>query len=221
MSELLRSHPIIPVVTIENSDDAAPLARALARGGILIAEITFRTAAAAAAIEAIRKEVPEVLVGAGTVLTPALMRTAESAGAQFLVSPGATPELLSNTPADLPFVPGVASVSEMMMAKDHGFSMQKFFPAEALGGTSFLKAIAAPLTGVSFCATGGIGPENLKSYLSLPNVAAVGGSWMVPQALMAEKNWDEISSLSGAAVTMILGGAKSLSHESVNLGGEA
>jgi 2-dehydro-3-deoxyphosphogluconate aldolase / (4S)-4-hydroxy-2-oxoglutarate aldolase len=220
MSEIFGRLPIVPVVTIENVKDAVPLARALAEGGILIAEITFRTAAAAAAIEAVRAAVPEMLVGAGTVLSPALMRTAEAAGAQFLVSPGATPELLSGVPADLPFVPGVASVSEMMVAKNNGFLTQKFFPAEVLGGVDFLKAIAAPLAGISFCATGGIGPDNLQRYLSLPNVAAVGGSWMVPQALVAEGNWAEIASLSAQAMAAVTGMTRPFLNQPANVRGE-
>src|SRR6478735_11543279 len=170
--------PVIPVLTIERLADAVPLARALVKGGLPVLEITFRTGVALEALAAIVREVPEAVVGAGTVLDEAQLRQAIAAGARFGVSPGCTPALARAVKAaGLPFLPGVQTVSEALALRELGFRLLKFFPADAAGGTTWLKAVAAPLAGLRFCPTGGIGIETAPAYLALTNVACVGGSW--------------------------------------------
>src|SRR5689334_7271215 len=195
--------PVIPVLTIERLADAVPLARALVKGGLPVLEITFRTGAAVEALAAIAREVPEAIVGAGTVLDEAQLRQAIAAGARFAVSPGSTPALAKAvTAAGLPFLPGVQTVSEALALRELGFLVLKFFPADAAGGTAWLKAVAAPLAGLRFCPTGGIGIETAPAYLALPNVACVGGSWVAPREAVAAGDWPRIERLAAAAAAL-------------------
>jgi 2-dehydro-3-deoxyphosphogluconate aldolase/(4S)-4-hydroxy-2-oxoglutarate aldolase len=192
--------PVIPVLTIERLADAVPLARALVKGGLPVLEITLRTATAMAVLEAIAKEVPEAVVGAGTVLEPAQVEQIQRLGARFAVSPGGTPGLVTATKAaGLPFLPGVQTVSEAMVLAEQGYRVLKFFPADAAGGVAWLKAVGAPLAGLRFCPTGGIGADTAQSYLSLPNVACVGGSWVAPSPTVVAQDWSQIERLAAAA----------------------
>lgn len=175
---------IIPVIRLERVEDAVPLARALLEGGIPVAEVTFRTEAAAAGIAAIRRELPQVLVGAGTVLTPDQAAAAVDAGAQFVVSPGSNGRVIERVlAAGIPMIPGVATPTEIEAALERGLQVLKLFPAEVLGGLAMLKALSGPYPQVKFIPTGGISGANLESYLRQKNVLAVGGSWMVQSDL--------------------------------------
>jgi 2-dehydro-3-deoxyphosphogluconate aldolase/(4S)-4-hydroxy-2-oxoglutarate aldolase len=195
--------PVIPVLTVERLADAIPLARALARGGLPVLEITLRTPVALDALRAMASEVPEAIVGAGTVLNPEQLDQARRAGARFLVSPGCTPALAGAASASgLPFLPGVQTVSEAMALSDLGFRLMKFFPAGQAGGLGWLKAVAAPLAGLGFCPTGGIGADSAASYLALPNVACVGGSWVAPQDAVAAGDWPRVERLAAAAAVL-------------------
>ena len=195
--------PVIPVLTVERVADAVPLARALVKGGLPVLEITFRTAAALEALAAIAREGPEATVGAGTVLDAAQMRQAMAAGARFGVSPGCTPALAKAVKeAGLPFLPGIQTISEAMALRELGFGLLKFFPADVAGGTAWLKAAAAPLAGLRFCPTGGIGIGTAPEYLALPNVACVGGSWVAPQEAVAAGDWPRIERLAAAAAAL-------------------
>lgn len=192
--------PVIPVLTIERQADAIPLAQALVRGGLRVLEITLRTPVALEALRAIANEVPDAVVGAGTVLDARQIDQARQAGARFAVSPGCTPGLATAAAATgLPFLPGVQTVSEAMALAEQGHSLLKFFPANASGGLGWLKAVAAPLAGLRFCPTGGIDGETAPVYLALPNVACVGGSWMVPKAVVAAHDWLRIERLADTA----------------------
>lgn len=203
MHALFRDARVVPVLSIERAADAVPLARALVKGGIGVVEITLRTPEAPAAIAAVAREVPEIVVGAGTILRAADVTRAVEAGARFLVSPGLTPELASaGIATGLPFVPGVATPSEVMVARDFGFSFLKFFPAEPLGGVAVLKAMAPVFPGIVFCPTGGVTAESAPRYLELPNVAMVGGSWMAPADAIAARDWSRIAELARAAASL-------------------
>ena len=192
--------PVIPVLTIDQPADAVPLARALVKGGLPVLEITLRTATAMAALEAIVREVPGAVVGAGTVLEAAQVEQIQRLGAKFAVSPGCTPSLVAATrAAGLPFLPGVQTVSEALALAERGFRTLKFFPADAAGGLSWLKAVGAPLAGLRFCPTGGIGADSAQAYLALPNVACVGGSWVAPRQAGAAQDWSHIERLAAAA----------------------
>ncbi|WDZ79090.1 bifunctional 4-hydroxy-2-oxoglutarate aldolase/2-dehydro-3-deoxy-phosphogluconate aldolase (plasmid) [Ensifer adhaerens] len=194
---------ILPVVVLDALADAIPLATALLEGGLAVAEITFRTAAAAGAISLIRNSVPEMLIGAGTVLTREHLAAAGSAGAQFIVTPGFNPAIVeASLAAALPIVPGVNNPTGVEQAMSFGLEAVKFFPAEPSGGVPFLKALAGPYPGMRFVPTGGIGPANLASYLALPTVLACGGSWMVDAKLIRERNFKEISRLTAEAVAL-------------------
>ena len=194
LDELLLISKVIPVISIERVEHAVPLARALVAGGIRLLEITLRTDAGLAGAAAIIAEVPEAVVGIGTVLTPADLARSAAAGARFALSPGATPELLDAAArSGLPFMPGVATASELMQALARGFDTVKFFPATAAGGTAALRALAGPFPAARFCPTGGIGEENAADWLALPNVAAVGGSWLTPAAEVRVGSWDAIT----------------------------
>ncbi len=198
---LLNLSPVIPVVVIDHVEDAVPVAKALVAGGISIIELTLRTPVALSAIERIAGEVPEIYVGAGTIVEPDQAKRAAEAGAQFLVSPGSTPTLLSAmTDTGLPHLPGVSTVSEVLTAMESGYTELKFFPAEFAGGVDYLKAIRGPIPDARFCPTGGITPALAPSYLELPNVGCVGGSWITPKDAVASKNWARISELAAAAV---------------------
>jgi 2-dehydro-3-deoxyphosphogluconate aldolase / (4S)-4-hydroxy-2-oxoglutarate aldolase len=195
--------PVIPVLTIDRLADAVPLARALVAGGLPVLEITFRTGVALEALAAIAREVPEAIVGAGTVLDETQLRQALDAGARFGVSPGCTAALAQAVRASgLPFLPGVQTVSEALALREQGFRLLKFFPADAAGGTTWLKAVAAPLAGLRFCPTGGIGVDTAPAYLALPNVACVGGSWVAPREAVAASDWSRIEHLAAAAAAL-------------------
>ncbi|MBX6323966.1 MAG: bifunctional 4-hydroxy-2-oxoglutarate aldolase/2-dehydro-3-deoxy-phosphogluconate aldolase, partial [Rhodospirillaceae bacterium] len=183
LEALLRRARIVPVLTIRERAQAVPLARALCEGGLSVLEVTLRTPAALEAARAIMAEVPQAVVGLGTLTEPGDLERAAAVGARFAVSPGATPALLAaGAAAALPFMPGVATVSEAMQARAAGFTLLKLFPAEAAGGAALLQAVAGPLPDLAFCPTGGIDEANLARYLALPNVAAVAGSWLAPAA---------------------------------------
>ncbi|WP_067682796.1 bifunctional 4-hydroxy-2-oxoglutarate aldolase/2-dehydro-3-deoxy-phosphogluconate aldolase [Nocardia miyunensis] len=195
--------PVVPVVVLDDPDRAVPLARALLDGGIGVIEITLRTNAALPAIEAIAAEVPEMVVGAGTLVTPLQVEAAASAGAGFLVSPGTTPGLLDAlADTGLPYLPGVATISEILTVLDRGITEMKFFPAESSGGTTALRAFAGPLPQVRFCPTGGITPATVRDYLALPNVGCVGGSWLTPAAALAAGDWSGIRDSAAAAAAL-------------------
>jgi len=195
--------PVIPVLTIERVADAVPLARALAAGGLPVLEVTLRTQDALDAVKAIRREVTDAIVGVGTVLTADDVKAAVEAGAKFLVSPG-TPEALAEAlaGAPVPALPGCATVSEAMALAQRAFRVLKFFPAEAAGGVVWLKAIAAPLPDIRFCPTGGIDARNAPAYLALPNVVAVGGSWVVPKDALAAGDFSRITALAREAARL-------------------
>jgi 2-dehydro-3-deoxyphosphogluconate aldolase/(4S)-4-hydroxy-2-oxoglutarate aldolase len=196
----LRRTGVVPVVTIEDAASAVPFARALYEGGLDVIEVTLRTPAAMEAIGRIAAELPDVLVGAGTVLSKAHAKDAVAAGARFLVSPGLTPSVAeAGLAAPVPLLPGVATASEAMEAAERGITFLKFFPAEAIGGAAALKALAAPLPHLRFCPTGGIDAAKAAAYLALPNVVCVGGSWMAPADSVRGGDWAGITSLSAQA----------------------
>jgi 2-dehydro-3-deoxyphosphogluconate aldolase/(4S)-4-hydroxy-2-oxoglutarate aldolase len=202
--ELLRLSPIIPVITIERVEDAVPLARALVAGGLRLLEITLRTPTALAAAETIVANVPEAIVGIGTVLTKRDLELASEIGAQFALSPGATQTLLEAAAAhDLPFIPGIATSSELMAALAHGFDIVKFFPAVPAGGIATLAALSGPFPQVRFCPTGGIGEANLREWLAQPNVIAVGGSWLTPAAEVNTGAWNAITERARRALSQL------------------
>jgi 2-dehydro-3-deoxyphosphogluconate aldolase/(4S)-4-hydroxy-2-oxoglutarate aldolase len=191
---------LMPVIVVERVEDAVPLAEALIAGGLPVAEVTFRTEAAAKSIAAMAK-VPGLFLGAGTVLKPDQVDEAVDLGARFALAPGFNPKVAARAlEKNLPFIPGVCTASEIGLALEMGFSVQKFFPAEPSGGTAYLKAVAAPFRGVRFVPTGSIGLEQLSGYLELASVLAVGGSWMVAPKLIQEHRFDEITRLTRAAV---------------------
>jgi len=200
LRSLMYTAPVIPVITIERLEDALPLARALTGGGLTVLEITLRTPVALEAIQLIQEALPSAITGAGTVLDPEQMQACVAAGARFMVSPGFTLRLLDAArDCPIPLLPGVNSPSEVMTLLDRGMHEMKFFPAEAAGGIPMLKSIGAPLAQALFCPTGGITPALAPHYLSLPNVACVGGSWMVSKALIDAGNWPEITRLAREA----------------------
>ncbi|WP_132317670.1 bifunctional 4-hydroxy-2-oxoglutarate aldolase/2-dehydro-3-deoxy-phosphogluconate aldolase [Pseudobacteriovorax antillogorgiicola] len=202
MEELLKKSPVIPVLTINSIHEAVPLARALVRGGLSILEVTLRTDCAYDAIEKIREEVPEAVVGGGTVTTVEHLEKLTAVGAHFAVSPGITPELLKKArDLGMPYLPGITSVSELMTGLNEGYEVFKFFPAAASGGVKALKSFSGPFSQVRFCPTGGINRENYQNYLSLPNTLCVGGSWVAPKDAIANENWEVIENLSRDAVT--------------------
>ncbi len=199
---LCRRAPVIPVLVIEDAAQARPLAAALVAGGLPVLEVTLRTPAA---LDVIREmaQVEGGVVGAGTLLTPGDVRAAKDAGARFGVSPGATDALLDACEAeDLPLLPGAATASEAMRLLERGYSVQKFFPAEANGGAPALKAIGAPIPQVRFCPTGGVTPGNAGDYLGLPNTLCVGGSWVAPKDKLTSGDWDGIEALAREAAKL-------------------
>lgn len=199
--EVLNQGPIVPVIVIKELSQAVPLAHALLDGGIKVLEVTLRTPAALQAIEEIAQQVPDAIIGAGTVTTAAQLQQVTDAGAQFAISPGLTPGLLAaGSSGSIPLIPGIATISELMTGLDFGYNAFKFFPAEASGGMKALKAIAGPFPEVAFCPTGGISPDNYQDYLSLSNVKCVGGSWVASETLLREGRYDEITSLAQAAL---------------------
>jgi 2-dehydro-3-deoxyphosphogluconate aldolase/(4S)-4-hydroxy-2-oxoglutarate aldolase len=202
-TDLLDLSPVIPVVVVDDADHAVPLAEALLRGGVGVIELTLRTPAALAAIERIAAEVPQIVIGAGTITAPEHAEQAAKAGAAFLVTPGSTDRVL-NAAEDtgLPLLPGAATVSEAMRLAERGLTALKFFPAEAAGGSDYLKSIGGPLPHLRFCPTGGITPESAPRYLALPNVGCVGGSWLAPKDALAAGDWGRIEALARAATEL-------------------
>ena len=192
--DILKLGPVMPVIVIDSADQAEPLADALLAGGIRTAEITLRTPAAIKAIEKMARNCPDITVGAGTVRTARDAQIAADAGSRFVVSPGTTPSILEGCQsAELPLLPGAASVSEMMALAEKGYSVQKFFPANAAGGISFIKSLSSPLPDLTFCPTGGITETTAPDWLALPNIACVGGSWIAPQALIESGDFAKIT----------------------------
>jgi 2-dehydro-3-deoxyphosphogluconate aldolase / (4S)-4-hydroxy-2-oxoglutarate aldolase len=194
---------IVPVIVLDDPDLAAPLADALAQGGLPCAEVTFRTTRAADALQIMARD-PRLLAGAGTVLTVDQVDAAIHAGATYIVTPGYSREVVrACQERNIPVIPGVATPTEIQMALQDGITLVKFFPAEAIGGTRTLSAMAAPFPGLRFIPTGGISPDNLQSYLTLPSVAAVGGSWMTSAGLISQQKWTDVSRLAAEAVAAV------------------
>jgi 2-dehydro-3-deoxyphosphogluconate aldolase/(4S)-4-hydroxy-2-oxoglutarate aldolase len=203
IAEVIDEAVVIPVMVIHDPGKAVPLAEALAKGGLTVLEITLRTETALDAIEAITRALPEVTVGAGTVLNRAQMQAASDRGCRFAVSPGATPALLDAAEAvGMPFLPGAASASEAMALAERGYLRQKLFPAEAAGGMALLKSLAEPLPQIRFCPTGGIDAAKAPTYLALKNVACVGGSWVAPKDAVEAGDWARIERLAAEAVAL-------------------
>lgn len=195
--------PVVPVVVLTDVADAVPLARALVAGGLPAIEVTLRTPVALDAIRAIAAQVPDAMVGAGTVLSPEQVADSVAAGARFLVSPGWTDGLLDAMKSSgVSFLPGVSTTSEVVALLERGVREMKFFPAQAAGGTAYLKSLAGPLPQARFCPTGGIGPASAPEYLALPNVGCVGGSWMLPQDAVAGRDWGRIEGLAREAAAL-------------------
>ncbi|WP_405912140.1 bifunctional 4-hydroxy-2-oxoglutarate aldolase/2-dehydro-3-deoxy-phosphogluconate aldolase [Streptomyces sp. NBC_00963] len=203
MTSVLDLAPVVPVVVIDDAADAVPLARALVSGGLPAIEVTLRTPAALDSIRAIAAEVPEAVVGAGTVISPDGVAQAVAAGSRFLVSPGWSDRLLgAMTESGVPFLPGVSTTSEVVELLERGITDMKFFPAEAAGGTAYLKSLGGPLPQARFCPTGGISLASAPSYLALPNVACVGGTWMLPADAVAARDWDRVELLARGAAAL-------------------
>lgn len=193
---ILERQPVIPVLLVEQLSDAIPLARALVRGGLKVMEVTLRTSVALECIKTIADTVSEAIIGAGTVLDTAQFEAAEKAGAQFIVSPGLTGQLIDKAEASkIPLLPGATTPSEIMAAHEKGYDILKFFPAEQAGGTDYLKALASPFADITFCPTGGINSSTAAQWLALANVICVGGSWLAPKKLTQAEHWDAITAL--------------------------
>lgn len=194
---------VVPVIVLTDAAHAVPLAHALLAGGIDVMEITLRTSAALASMEAVAKAVPDMHVGAGTVTRVAEVQQVIDAGATFALSPGCTDALVDAVQAArLPFIPGVMTPGEVMLRREQGFSLMKLFPAQQAGGMGMLKALGGPLPDVRFCPTGGVSVDNLGEFLKLPNVAMAGGSWLTPTDAMVAGDWGRITSLAAAAVAV-------------------
>ena len=202
-TSLLDIVPVLPVVVVDRLEDAVPLARALVAGGLPAIELTLRTPVALDAIRAIADEVPDILVGAGTVTTPGQAKQAHDAGARFLVSPGTTTTLVGAlADTGLPFLPGVSTVSEVLGLLEQDIVEMKLFPAAASGGVGFLASVSGPLPTARFCPTGGITPATAPAYLALPNVGCVGGSWLTPREAVQARDWPTITGLAGRAASL-------------------
>ncbi|GIU53072.1 MULTISPECIES: bifunctional 4-hydroxy-2-oxoglutarate aldolase/2-dehydro-3-deoxy-phosphogluconate aldolase [Shewanella] len=202
--DIFKRSPIVPVMVINKIEHAVPLAKALVAGGISVLEITLRTECALDAIKLIAKEVPEAIVGAGTILNELHLQQAIDAGSQFIITPGATKGLLETAQkGNVPLIPGVASISEVMVGMELGYTHFKFFPAEASGGVNALKAFSGPLANIRFCPTGGITPSSYKNYLALPNVDCIGGSWIAPTDAMEQGDWERITQLCKDAISAL------------------
>lgn len=204
LSERLRTIKIVPVIALDNAADAVPLGTALRKSGIPVAEITFRSPAAAEAIRRLRDADPDILIAAGTVLNAAQAKAAQQAGADFIVSPGFNPNTVKACQdMDIPITPGINSPTAIEAALEHGIDTVKYFPAEASGGLKMLKALLAPYAMLQVMPTGGIGTHNIRDYLALKNVIACGGSWMVEKSLLAAQNWAEVERLGKEAVALV------------------
>lgn len=200
-STVLNASPVMPVMVIQDLENAVPLAKALVAGGIRVLEITLRTSVALDAIRAISQEVPDAIVGAGTIINPEQLQAAADAGAVFAISPGLTATLLAAAQkSSIALIPGISSLSELMLGIEYGLDHFKFFPAENAGGVPMLKAIAGPIPQVTFCPTGGISLKNYNEYLALPNVACCGGSWLAPADVVKNKDWAKVTQLAQEAI---------------------
>jgi len=198
--EIMHASPVIPVIAIDDPDDAVPLARALVGGGIRVLEITLRTEYGLAAIRAVAEQVPDAIVGVGTLTQPEEFTAAREAGAVFGVSPGLTQALVAAArTSGLPLLPGVMTPSEVMAAREYGFRQLKLFPAAQAGGVGMLNAVAGPLPDVQFCPTGGVTQQSAPQFLACPNVACVGGSWLTPKDALRARDWERIEALARAA----------------------
>ena len=206
LSERLRTIKIVPVIALDNAIDAVPLGAALRESGIPVAEITFRSPAAAEAIRRLRDADPDILIAAGTVLNAAQAKAAQQAGADFIVSPGFNPNTVKACQdMDIPITPGINNPTAIEAALEHGIDTVKYFPAEASGGIPMLKALLAPYAMLKIMPTGGINAKNIRDYLAIKNVIACGGSWMVEKSLLAAQNWAEIERLGKEAVALVQG----------------
>lgn len=204
MYEKFRTIGIVPVVVLDDAKDAVPLGNALCEGGLPCAEVTFRTAAAFDTIKAMKNNFPDMLVGAGTVLTPEQVDRALEAGASFIVSPGLNPRVVAHClEVGVPIVPGTQTPSEMEQALEFGLEVVKFFPAEPAGGLKMIKAVAAPYTRLKFMPTGGINAQNVRDYLAYDRILACGGSWMVKKDLIAAGKFDEIRAMTAEAAAIV------------------
>ncbi len=211
---------LVPVIKLNDPEKAVPLAKALAKGGIPVAEVTFRAAGADKAIANIAKELPDILVGAGTVVTIEQVKKAVDAGAKYIISPGFDPEVVGYCVENgIPVTPGCTNPSEVSVATKMGLEIVKFFPAEAAGGLKVLKALSGPFPKMKFIPTGGIGPDNLNDYLAFPKIVACGGSWMVPEKMVDSEDWDGITALAEEAVRTML--KPHISHIGINSENEA
>lgn len=200
---VLQGQSVIPVLLIDKVEHAVPLARALAEGGLPAIEITLRTTAALDAIRAVAAEVPEAIVGAGTILDAKHYEEAAAAGSRFIVSPGVTKNILAAAQnSEVPLLPAAITPAEMLSLRDEGYRYMKFFPAEQAGGAAFLKALSSPLSDIFFCPTGGISLSNAENYLALPNVVCVGGSWVAPKNLVEASDWSGITRLAREAAAL-------------------
>ncbi len=200
LKQIMQAGPVIPVLKVEDSELAIPLAQALVAGGLPVLEVTLRTEAALEAINAMT-EVSGAIVGVGTVTRPEQFEQARQAGSRFAVTPGLTPALCEAAPdSGIPVLPGVMTPSELIAASEHGFKLLKLFPAEVAGGVAMLKSMAGPFADIGFCPTGGVTPENMTSYLNLKNVICVGGSWLAPAELLLNRDWTGITNLARQAV---------------------
>jgi 2-dehydro-3-deoxyphosphogluconate aldolase/(4S)-4-hydroxy-2-oxoglutarate aldolase len=203
--DVLHASPVMPVMVIADLENAVPLAKALVAGGICVLEITLRTPVALEAIKEISQTVEGAIVGAGTIITPTQLQAAAEAGAVFAISPGLTPTLLTAAQnSTIALIPGISSLSELMLGMEYGLDHFKFFPAENAGGVSMLKAIAGPIPQATFCPTGGISLANYNDYLALSNVACVGGSWLAPSEIIKNKQWDKVTELARQAVEGVM-----------------
>lgn len=201
---ILHAAGILPVITVDSIDQARRIAEAMLRGGLHTLELTLRTAAALDALSALKKEMPDILIGAGTVLEAGQILQAMDAGADFLVTPGTPPDLAAALAlAPLPTVPGAATPTELMALRARGFAICKLFPASAVGGVSAVKALSGPLAGLALCPTGGIGEADAAGYLAQANVACVGGSWMVPRAWIDAGDWARVRAAAARAAAMV------------------
>ncbi len=204
LADLFKAATVIPVLTIERREDAVPLAKALVAGGVRVLEVTLRTPVAIEAAKAMIAEVPDAIIGIGTILNADDLARAKALGARFGISPGGTPELLKAAAGeDLPFAPGIATASELMQTLAHGFDIVKFFPAEQSGGIKALRALAGPFPNIRVCPTGGIGAANAAAWLAEPNVVAVGGSWVCPPADIRAGNWAGISAMCARTMKLL------------------
>ena len=195
-AQVMTATSVVPVIVVDSVEEAVHLGKALVAGGVPVLEVTLRTAAALEAITALRKEVPEAIVGAGTVCSREQYIKAVEAGAQFIISPGMTPDLLQvGKEYPVPYLPAVATISDILLGMEYGYDHFKFFPAEVNGGIKALQAFGGPLPDIRFCPTGGVGPNNFRDYLALPNVLCVGGSWIVPKELVKAQEWAQITEL--------------------------